>query len=437
MRVDILAIGSQGDVQPCVALGIGLQRAGHRVRVITLGGFEELVRSRGLDHLVIGESPQDVANTAAGRVWIQNRGSALGFLRGFVRVANSLIEEGIRSYWQACQNTEHDTEMVIVSAMGLAVGSHIAERLRVPLLQAQLAPPVVPTRYDWDGRRGLATAVRGRVNALVHAGFHFLIWSQLRRTTNEARRRILELPPLPLMESFRPTVRKPVRLLGAYSPAVVSRPPDWPDSIDVTGYWFLDDLPGWMPPDDLVDFMRSGAPPVFVGFGSTPFPQPEVTTKLVVRALERAGRRGVLVAGGSGLATGRLSGDVFSLDFVPHSWLFSKVSAAVHHGGAGVTGAALRAGLPSVVVPVFADQPFWSQRVFKLGVGPRPIPALRLTEDALADAIRATASADMVRRAAALGERIRREEGVARAVEIIHEHFGGGTVEKVKHQHAH
>ena len=432
MRVDILAIGSQGDVQPCVALGIGLQTAGHRVRVVTLGGFEELVRGRGLDHLVIGENPRDVANTAEGRVWVQNRDSVLGFVRGFVRVANSLIEEGIRSYWRACQ----DTEMVIVSAMGLPVGSHIAERLGVPLLQAQLAPPLISSRYDWDGHTSLATAARGRLNALIHAGFHFLVWSQVRRTTNEARRRILELPPLPLAESFRATPRKPVRLLGAYSPAVVPKPPDWPDAIDGMGYGFLDDPPGWLPPGDLVDFLGSGSPPVFVGFGSTPFPQPEASTKLVVRALARAGRRGVLVAGGSGLATGRLSDDVLSLNSVPHSWLFSKVSAAVHHGGAGVTGAALRAGLPSVVVPVFADQPFWGERVFKLGVGPRPIPSRRLTEDALADAIRTTAGNEMVRRASALGERIRREDGVARAVEIIHEHFERGMMDEVNHQHA-
>jgi UDP:flavonoid glycosyltransferase YjiC (YdhE family) len=187
----------------------------------------------------------------------------------------------------------------------------------------------------------------------------------------------------------------------------------------VTGYWFLDHSPGWVPPDDLVDFLGSGPPPVFVGFGSNPFPEPEAATKLVVRALARAGRRGVVIAGSSGLATGRLADEVLSVDSVPHNWLFSQVCAAVHHGGAGVTGAALRAGLPSVVVPVLVDQPFWAQRVFRLGAGPRPIPAKQLTEDALASAIRATASTEMRRRAAALGEQIRGEDGVARAVEVI------------------
>jgi UDP:flavonoid glycosyltransferase YjiC (YdhE family) len=212
-------------------------------------------------------------------------------------------------------------------------------------------------------------------------------------------------------------------VLDAYSTAVVPRPPEWGEWIHVTGYWFLDDSSGWTPPDELVEFLRSGPPPVFVGFGSTPFPRPRETADLVIRALARAGQRGILVAGGSGLPVGRLGEGVLSTASVPHDWLFSRVSAIVHHGGAGVTGAALRAGLPSVVVPVFADQPFWGQRVFDLGAGPRPIPARKLTEDSLASAIGLTADCEMRCRAAALGERIRNENGVGRAVEVIGEHL--------------
>jgi sterol 3beta-glucosyltransferase len=169
----------------------------------------------------------------------------------------------------------------------------------------------------------------------------------------------------------------------------------------------------------LTDFLASGLPPIFVGFGSTPFPEPDRATDIVVHALTRAGRRGVIVAGGSGLRTGRLTDDVLGVDSVPHSWLFPQVRAAVHHGGAGVTAAALRADLPSVVVPIFGDQPFWAQRVFQLGAGPRPIPVKQLTTDGLAAAIRATEGSDIRRRAAALGAHIRKENGVSRAVEVI------------------
>ncbi len=414
MRIDILAIGSRGDVQPYVALGLGLRSAGHAVRLVTLGGFEELVRGHGLGHLPIGASPGAITDDIAARDWIERRDSTLGFLRGFVRVVPPLIEAGIASYWRACG----DTEAVIASPMGLLVGVHVAERLRVPLIRTQLAP-----RPDWAGRGSLLTAIRSDAKALLGACFLFAIWSRLRPATNAARGKILALPPLPLREPFSSLDRKRIPVLDAYSPAVVPRPPEWGDWIHVTGYWFLGDPLEWEAPRELVDFLSSGSPPVFVGFGSTPFPRPEETAGLVVRALARSGDRGVLVAGGSGLPIGRLSDGVLSVVSVPHGWLFSRVRAAVHHGGAGVTGAALRAGLPSVVVPVFADQPFWGRRVFELGAGPRPIPAKGLTEEALANAIRLTSDEEMRRRAAALGERIREEDGVARAVEAIHHHL--------------
>jgi sterol 3beta-glucosyltransferase len=429
MRIDILAIGSRGDVQPVVALGVGLQRAGYSVRVVTLGGAEALVCGHGLDHLVIGGSPQEILRSAAGSDWIKNRSSTLGFLRGFVRVAASKIEEGIAAYWPACQ----DTEMLIVTPLGLPVGIHIAERLRLPLFRANPTAPAVATFYGSDGRRNLVTAAQTGWTAFLHTAFNFAVRSALRGSMNDARRRILDLPPIPWLLGDL----KRLPLLCGYSSAVVPRPPDFGHWIYVTGYWFLEDPAGWTPSPELAAFLDSGPPPVFVGFGSTPFPRPEATAQLLIRAMARTGHRAVLVAGGSGLPTqGQLSPDILAVDSVPHGWLFSRVWAAVHHGGAGVTGAALRAGLPSVVVPVFADQPFWGKRVFELGAGPRPIPARRLTEDKLAHAILATANVQMRRRAAELGQQIRSENGVLRAVEIIDRHLGGGACNSMRQQHA-
>jgi sterol 3beta-glucosyltransferase len=438
MRIDILAIGSDGDVRPNVALGVGLKNEGHRVRVVTLGGFEQFVRGQRLDHLAIGGSPRDIAATTAGREWIDHRASTVGFLRGFVAVARSLIREGISNYWSDCG----DVDALIVNSLGLGIGVHVAERLGVPLIRTHTSP-FTPTRYDYNGRRTMITAVQGDLTALMGAAFRFAMWSMLRGTTNAARRNTLQLPALPLQEPFSAMDRQRLPVLDAYSPAVVARPPDWGSWIHVTGYWFLDDHAAWAPPRELVDFLKAGPAPVFVGFGSTPFPHPEAATELVIRALTSAGHRGVVVTGGSGLAAGRLTGDILSVDAVPHGWLFPHVFAAVHHGGAGVTAAALRAGLPSVVVPVFADQPFWGGRVFALGAGPRPIPAKWLSADGLAGAIREASNPLMRRRAADIGVRIRAENGVARAIAAIHSHVGathdngGGESLVARSGHAH
>ena len=411
MRIDIVAIGSLGDVRPAVALGVGLLRDGHQVRIVTLDGCEDLVRAHSLRHLAIGRSAREIADTAAGGRWVEGRGNTGGFLRGFVAVVTSLIETGIARYWRHAA----DVEAIITTPMGLLVGMHIAERLGVPLIQASF----VPTRHDWIERRNFVTRVWRDAAAAV---FRQLFWIKLRRTTNAARHSVLSLPPLPLLEPFSSATRTKM-VLEAYSPAVVPRPRDR-DSIHVTGYWFLDDRANWQPSTELADFLKEGAPPVFVGFGSTPFPDAGAATDALVAALRRTGYRGVVLAGGSGLATGRLASHVLSVDSVPHSWLLPRVSAAVHHGGAGVTGAVLRAGLPSVIVPIFGDQPFWGERVFALGAGPRPIPARALTADSLASALSLTSGMEMRRRAADLGARIAKEDGVGRAVELIDECLG-------------
>ncbi len=422
MRIDVLAIGSRGDVQPYIALGVGLQRAGYCVRMVTLEGFDELVRGHGLDHLSIAASPHQIANSEAGREWVKERKSTSGFLKGFVQVAASMIEDGTANYWRQCAGVE----AIVVSGLAMMIGMHVAEKLGIPLIRTE-SSPFANTYYDWAGHRDVGTALRGSWRAVQAIAFRNLIWILLRSTINRVRRQILDLPPLSLRSPFTTMDRARVPMLDCYSPTVVQRPPDWGDWIHVTGFWFLEDEPGWTPSRELVDFLASGAAPVFVGFGSTPFPNPEASTDVIVRALERTGQRGILLAGGSGLKTGRLTSNVLSLDTVPHGWLFSRVCAVVHHGGAGVTGAALRAGLPSVVVPIFADQPFWGSRVYDLGAGPRPIPAKRLTEENLAKAIQAVLGRPMRERATALGASIRKEDGVPTAVEIISRYLNTAT----------
>jgi UDP:flavonoid glycosyltransferase YjiC (YdhE family) len=182
----------------------------------------------------------------------------------------------------------------------------------------------------------------------------------------------------------------------------------------------LDPPLDWSPPPALVDFLNAGAPPVYVGFGSMSSRDPRATANLVLQALQRTGQRALLLSGWAGLQPADLPPHVFPLDALPHAWLFPRVAAIVHHGGAGTTGAALRAGVPSIVIPFFGDQPFWGHRVAELGAGPRPIPRRQLTPDRLATAIQtAVTDTAMRQRAVAVGAAIQAEDGLARAVEVI------------------
>jgi UDP:flavonoid glycosyltransferase YjiC (YdhE family) len=156
---------------------------------------------------------------------------------------------------------------------------------------------------------------------------------------------------------------------------------------------------------------------------------PEETADLILQALAQTQQRAILLSGWDGLRKANLPDTVFMGDVIPHSWLFSRVAAVVHHGGAGTTAAGLRAGVPSIIIPFFADQPFWGHRVAELGVGPEPIPRQQLTVERLAEAIqRAVTDQTMRQRAADLGAKIRNEDGIARAVAIIQEIEKRGTV---------
>lgn len=149
---------------------------------------------------------------------------------------------------------------------------------------------------------------------------------------------------------------------------------------------------------------------------------PAQTAELIVTALKQTGTRAILQSGWGGLKATDLPDHVLSVESVPHSWLFNKVAAVVHHGGAGTTAAGLRAGVPSLVIPFFGDQGFWGERISKLGVGPSPIPRKVLTAQALAQAIQTmTVNSEMRTRASELGKRIRAEDGVGNAVRVINQ----------------
>jgi sterol 3beta-glucosyltransferase len=203
----------------------------------------------------------------------------------------------------------------------------------------------------------------------------------------------------------------------------------WSEHARVTGYWFLDHPPDWQPPADLVDFLESGPPPIYIGFGSLKSRGAEKAGRIVLDALRQSGHRGVIAIGGGGLSESDLPDEVFAVGSVPHDWLFPRMAAVVHHGGAGTTGAELRAGVPSVIVPVTNDQPFWGRRVRALGVGPAPIPRRRLTADRLARAICIAVTDESIRkRGAELGETIRAEDGVGNAVRIVNQALGRSPI---------
>ena len=413
MKISIIAPGSLGDVQPYVALGKGLRKAGHAVGVLASSDFQELVTQYDLGFYDLGGSMQTVAQNMQS---LLEQGNFLKILSSMGISAQRLASQASRSGLAVCQGSD----LIVAGIGGLFVGLALSEKLGIPLIQAYYFP-FTPTR---EFPNALVPLPRMRLPAWVNLLSHHLaqqmLWQNYRAADTRSRRDVLQIAPAPLMGPFASLHGQDQTILYGYSPQVLPPPRDWGPFVHVTGYWFLDPPAGWEPPIDLVKFLQSGPPPVYVGFGSMVNGKPEQTTSLVLQALARAGQRGVLSAGWGGLKKTELPETVFMVDSLPFGWLFPQMAALVHHGGAGTTSMGLRAGVPAIVTPFMGDQPFWGRRVYELGVGPQPIPRRHLTVDRLAGSIRAAVSdISMQEKAARLGERIRAENGVARAVAAI------------------
>ena len=420
MRIFILTLGSRGDVQPYVALGKGLQAAGHDVTVCTSASFEPFIVEHGLAYGYMSDDILRLIDTDAGRDAMENSDGVVGWIKTAVSLAQQvkpLQRQMLNDSWYAAQAAQPDLIIYHPKAFG---GSHIAEKLGIPAMLAIPLPVFVPTGEfpnivfpNWK----LGSGYNRLTYTLALKGAR----AQYGKLVQAFRQETLGLQPQPrTADDLHFTNGDPIPVLHGYSRHVAPHPADWPSHVHTTGYWFLDHATDWQPSPDLQAFLAAGEPPVYVGFGSMAGRNPAKVTQLVVAALQKAGVRGLIATGWGGLKANDLPETIFKLEQAPHDWLFERVTAVVHHGGAGTTAAGLRAGKPTVICPFFGDQPFWGRRVALLGAGPVPIPQKKLTVENLAVAVQtAVNNATMRQQATALGHQIRQEDGIANAIAII------------------
>lgn len=415
MHVTILTVGTQGDIQPYVALGIGLQQAGYQVRIATSKTFEPFVTRYGMEFAPIHVDVFELS--ASGQAdGILGSTSPIKYLVSVIRTFGPVLDQVNMDLWHACQATD-----AIIYHQSLPNSYFIARHLGIPCFLATLYPLSMtrtrPHVMFYGGPR-----LGHTYNWLTHALTEQVGWQICRPSIQRFWRNQVNKPLAPFTSPERQQRMEGLSYLYGYSQHVFPRPADWPPHLYITGYWFLDDLQGWQPSTDLLRFLEAGPPPVYVGFGSMRNRTTAAeTTRIVLEALARSGQRGILATGWGGLDEHLAMPDsVYVVRSIPHSWLFPRVAAVIHHGGAGTTAAGLRAGVPTIIIPHTAEQPAWGRRVEELGVGPPPIARKHLTVEALTNAItRALTDTQMRTKAAILGEKIRAERGVEQAVKIF------------------
>lgn len=411
-KVLLITFGSRGDVQPYIALGKALSARGAAVTVSTSKTFNETIESHGL---AAAPNSIDVEQMMQSPEMEQALRTFRGKLQA-MRIGKELVATQLDETWKIVQDLRPD---IIVYHPKAATATYFARAVGATAIPSFLQPGIIQTKYlppvllPFPDLGQIGNRVTNAlVGKLLQFGGHTLVGPWIKSHPDLTSAGIIS--PL---DGYSPRDAEVPRL-HAFSSHLVLKPKDWPQRDLITGAWFVDE--GLNQPDpELAHFISSGPPPIYIGFGSMRGENPEETTRIVIDAVRLSGQRAVLASGWGGLANNDVPEDIHIIKSAPHDWLFPRCAAVVHHGGAGTTHQGLRCARPTLVCPVFADQPFWGKRVQALGAGPKPIKMKLLTTSKLASALVELQQPKFRVAAEAIKEALQHEAGAVGAADVV------------------
>ncbi|KAG4028377.1 hypothetical protein MFRU_022g00950 [Monilinia fructicola] len=437
LNIVVMVIGSRGDIQPFLKLGKNLKEYGHRVRIATHPAFRDFVQNdSGLEFFSVGGDPAELM-----AFMVKNPGmipTMDTLKKGEVGRRRDQMAEMFEGFWRACINaTDEEKDVTNLKMMGdkapfvadaiianppCFAHVHCAERLGVPL-HLMFTFPYTPTQAFPHPLANIkkTNVDPGYTNFMSYPLVEMMTWQGLGDLVNNFRVKTLGLEPVSTLWAPGQLYRLKVPYTYLWSPGLVPKPKDWGPEIDIAGFVFLDLADSFKPPDDLIKFLDDGEPPIYIGFGSIVVDDPDKFTEMIFEAVKKAGVRALVSKGWGGLGGENTPDNVFMLENTPHDWLFPKVKAVVHHGGAGTTAIGLKCGKPTMIVPFFGDQQFWGSMIGSSGAGADPVPYKNLNADKLAEGIKQCLTDKAREEAEKIAKNIEAEgDGAQNAVKSFH-----------------
>jgi len=438
LNIVVMVIGSRGDIQPFLKLGKELKAYGHRVRIATHPAFKEFVeQDSGLEFFSVGGDPSELM-----AFMVKNPGmipTMDTLKKGEVGRRRDQMAEMFEGFWRACINATDDEKDVsnlkmmgqkspfiadaIIANPPCFAHIHCAERLGIPL-HLMFTFPYTPTQAFPHPLANIKkiNVDPGYANFISYPLVEMMTWQGLGDLVNTFRVKTLGLEPVSTLWAPGQLYRLKVPYTYLWSPSLVPKPADWGPEIDIAGFVFLDLASFFKPPPELSKFLEDSEPPVYIGFGSIVVDDPDKFTALIFEAVKKAGVRALVSKGWGGLGDDdHTPENIYMLENTPHDWLFPKVRAVVHHGGAGTTAIGLKCGKPTMVVPFFGDQQFWGAMIAEAGAGAKPVAYKDLTAERLADGIKQLLTDEANEEAQKIAKSIEDEgDGAKNAISSFH-----------------
>jgi len=408
--ITILCSGSRGDFQPYIALAMELKKMGKDVRITGLRDFESFIRSYGIDFYPIQADFETLGVDKKMLKEAQTADNPLKMLLTF----NKMKKYGIliaNEFYAACEGSE-----MIIYHPGCTIGYFAAEKLGIPSVLASPFPMHNTKEQTSVIQYGRIKSTPYR-NIISYKLLQGMLWLASKDSVKGYWKKQFGSAPKNFGCPFERHKDEKHPAVVSCSNFVFKRPKDWDRNIHQSGYWFVEEKTDYTPSEELSEFLNSGEKPIYIGFGSVSREdQKDALSELVINALAKSGKRGIICGMGK---FNNLPDNVFAIDSIPHSWLFDRVSAVCHHGGAGTTAAGFKAGVPSIIIPFANDQHAWAHRSYDLGVGAKPIPIKTLTSDNLAEAFSYAHQDNIVANAKSLAANIATENGARDCAKVI------------------
>lgn len=420
MKIAITTVGTRGDLQPYIALGLGLKEVGYEVLIVSSKNEEQFVSSYGLDFFALSVDIQKLMEEEV--VQKMSKGSnplkfIVSHLKGSKKLKHLMVAtQG--EIWAACQSVD-----VIIYHPGMPLGFFIAQEKKQISIMANPFP-IIPTK-DYPSILFYASPRFGKLwNRVTHKIFEKLFWSLSKLAIIEFWKETVKTDMNFLDSPIQQQIKSGMPIINGYSTLFFHQPNDWKSNVYTTGNWFINKEPNFNPPIELINFIEKGEKPIYIGFGSMKdINNFRTTLKIIKEALNLTKQRAVVGLGWNNRSYNEnIPDNIFLIESISHTWLFPKMKMVIHHGGAGTTATGLRAGRPTVIISHNADQPAWGQKVYELGVGSKPIKITKLTAKKLASAINFAQKISIVSNAEKLGRKLSEENGVINAVKIINDY---------------
>ncbi|MFB0634561.1 glycosyltransferase [Bacillus rugosus] len=412
MKINLLTIGTRGDVQPFIALGKELSRRGRHITICTGGAFKDLAEKNRLTFSAIRADYADLTQSEEGKNML--KGNLISIVSQMKTVIYPMMEQMLDDIWAASKDAD-----AIIYHPKVFGGYDIAEALHIPAFIAHPVPVIAPTRLftnpvlPFAMQNGALNRASFKMNRLLTAAFFSLI--------NKWRHETLSLPDKRSVFKDDSILNgKHIPVLYGCSPSIIPFDQQWKGHVSMQGFWFLDE-DAWTPPPELLRFLEAG-PPFTVSFSSMPLRNPDHILDMLQQAFKETGQRAILLTGSSGIKQTIDSPHIFTAGSIPHDWIFPQSQAVIHHGGAGTTAAALKAGKPMVICPFSGDQLFWARKMRDIGVAAAPLKERDMSVKAFVSKINELVSNHTYsQRASEAASLIVKEDGVRHTADFIEE----------------